>query len=207
MLPGMLAALVIVPALAAQPAPAEKAPPVTIIRDKTLVVWVAPANLAQKGGSVLTIEDGQDRFDAIVFGELQPAHWMAGSDGFGRTHRDQKDWPAETADAKTVVQIAMVYKGNQITVYRDGKLYSEHRIGQPQTFGDGSFAVLGLRHLSAGGDQWFAGSVLDARIYSLPLSAEQIAALRPNQPSEPGPLAWWNFATGKADDVIGCPPE
>ena len=215
---GMLVVLLIVPVLAAQPAqpaataqakpaPVKKAPPMTMIRDKTLVAWVAPANLTQKGGSALTIEDGEDHFDAIVFGELHPARWMAGSDGFGRTHRDQKDWPAETADEKTVVQIAMVYKGNQITVYRDGKLYSEHRIDQPQTFGGGSFAVLGLRHLAAGNDQWFAGAVLDARIYNLPLSAEQIAALKCNQPSDPRPLAWWNFATGKADDVIGTFPN
>jgi hypothetical protein len=31
----------------------------TPLRDKTLVVWAAPANLTQRGGSVLTIDDGQ----------------------------------------------------------------------------------------------------------------------------------------------------
>ena len=40
------------------------------LADKTLVVWVAPANLTQRGGSALTIDDGRDNFDAIVFGEL-----------------------------------------------------------------------------------------------------------------------------------------
>ena len=34
---------------------AEKPP----IADKTLVAWVAPANLAQRGGSVLTLEEGR----------------------------------------------------------------------------------------------------------------------------------------------------
>ena len=46
------------------------------LKDKTLVAWVAPANLAQRGGSVLTLEDQQDHFDGIVFGEIAPAKWM-----------------------------------------------------------------------------------------------------------------------------------
>ena len=40
--------------------------------DKTLVVWVAPAEQQKRGGSALTIDDGRDRFDGIVFGELAP---------------------------------------------------------------------------------------------------------------------------------------
>ena len=48
--------------------------------DKTLVVWVAPANLAQRGGSALTIEDAGDHFDGVVFSELAAGKWMAGSD-------------------------------------------------------------------------------------------------------------------------------
>ena len=36
------------------------------LRDKTLVVWVAPANLTQSGGSALTVNDTTiDRFDAV----------------------------------------------------------------------------------------------------------------------------------------------
>ena len=55
------------------------------VNDKTFVAWVAPANLTQRGGSALTIEDGQAHFDGIIFGELAPAKWMPGSDGFRRT--------------------------------------------------------------------------------------------------------------------------
>ena len=61
-------------------------------QDKTLVVWAAPANLTQRGGSVLTLEDPRDHFDAIVFGELRPACWMAGSDSFLRTQKDQANY-------------------------------------------------------------------------------------------------------------------
>ena len=50
------------------------------LSDKTLVAWVAPANLTQRGGSALTIEKQQGVFDAIVFGEIAPAKWMAASE-------------------------------------------------------------------------------------------------------------------------------
>lgn len=68
-----------------------------VLRDKTLVVWVAPANLAQRGGSALTIDNDRGAFDGIVLGELVPGKWMAGSDTFSRTERNQDSFPAESA--------------------------------------------------------------------------------------------------------------
>ncbi len=60
---------------------------------------------------------------------------------------------------------------------------------------------LGLRHLDAGPEnRFFTGSIDDARIYAGALSAEQIAALKSNQPSDPKPLAWWDFENGAASD-------
>ena len=67
------------------------------LKDKTLVAWVTPANLTQRGGSVLTLDDQDSHFDGIVFGELMPGKWMAGSDFFKRTQKDQANCPAETA--------------------------------------------------------------------------------------------------------------
>ena len=53
------------------------------LTDKTLVVWAAPANLTQSGGTALTVNDTTiDRFDGIVFAELEPQVWMPGSNGF-----------------------------------------------------------------------------------------------------------------------------
>ncbi|MCY2989533.1 MAG: hypothetical protein NTY19_16905 [Planctomycetota bacterium] len=77
----------------------------TTIADKTLVAWVAPANLTQRGGSVLTLEDPHGCFDGIVFGELSPGRWMAGSDNFHRTQRNQAHYPTETADPQTLLQM------------------------------------------------------------------------------------------------------
>ena len=60
------------------------------IKDKTLVVWTAPANLTQRGGSALTIDDMEGNFDGIVFGELAAGKWMAGSDHYRRSEKEQK---------------------------------------------------------------------------------------------------------------------
>src|SRR5262245_15074868 len=88
--------------------------------DKTLVAWVSPANLTQRGGSVLTIEKAGGVFDAIVLGEIAPAKWMAGSDNFKRTQQKQDQFPAEDAGPDAVVQVASVYQGRQVTIYRNG---------------------------------------------------------------------------------------
>lgn len=173
----------------------------TVIADKTLVVWVAPANLTQRGGSVLTIEKPGGIFDAIVFGELAEAKWMAGSEMFKRTQKDQASFPTETADSQSLVQIAVVYQGQQITLYRDGKRFAQYDAGGAVKFGGDSLILMGLRHTDAGPqNRFFTGSIDDARIYAAALSAEQIAALKPNQPSDPAPLAWWDFEDGRAAD-------
>jgi len=184
----------------AKPQPAESKPGGTLA-DKTLVAWVAPANLTQHGGSVLTIDDRQSHFDGIVFGERAAARWMAGSDNYRRTELKQDAWPAEIADANTLVQVAIVYRGKEVTVYRDGKEYSRHTIKEPQSFGPDSMVLIGPRHV--GNRDFFAGAVDEARIYNIALSAEQIAALKPNALSEPKPWAWWTFDEKESRDCTG----
>ena len=179
------AALALCPAFAASAA--------ETLQDKTLVTWVTPANLTQRGGSVLTIDDGDNHFDGIVFGEVAPAKWMAGSDFWKRSDKKQDEWPAETATSP--VQMAIVYRGNEVTTYRDGKEYSRHTIKEPKSFGPGSVVVIGPRHPES--KDCFAGAIDDARIYDCALTAEQIAALKPNEPSDPKPWAWWKFDDAK----------
>ncbi len=194
----LLLAVAIVPiAPAAEPAP---------LRDKTLVAWAAPANLTQHGGSVLTLDDRQTHFDGIVFAELAPARWMAGSDFHYRTGKQQEAWPAETAAPDTLVQIALVYRGREIVAYRNGQDYSRHTIKEPEEFGPESVAIIGPRHLENRRD-CFAGAVEDARIYDVALSPEQIAALKPQMASEPKPWAWWTFADGQATERMGRLPH
>ncbi len=171
------------------------------LRDKTLVVWAAPANLTQHGGSALTIDDSRSHFDGVVFAERSPAKWMAGSDNYRRTALQQDAWPVETAAATTFVQLAAVYRGREVVVYRNGSEYSRHAIKEPQTFGSDSLVLIGPRH--AGNGDFFAGAVDDARIYDRALTVEEIAALRPNEEGTVKPWAWWTFDDAAGKDRTG----
>lgn len=167
------------------------------LEDKTLVVWAAPANLDQRSGSALTVDNADGAFDAIVFGEREPRRWMPGSNGFLRTQRNQAAWPAETASPDEFVQMAIVYHGREISVFRNGQPYVRYTMAEaPQKFGQQAMVMFGRRHLEANDPEHsFVGRIRDARIYAQPLDQATIAALRPGQAS-PGlkPWAWWSFA-------------
>jgi beta-fructofuranosidase len=171
------------------------------LRDKTLVAWASPANLSQRGGSILTINDNSDRFDGIVLGEIAEARWMAGSDLFRRTVRDQNEYPVETVKQGPLVQIAIAYRGNEISLYRDGKLYETHAVPEAQEFHADSLVLIGPRHRSV--VEYFEGEVEDARIYDRALTQEQIASLRPNDIGPWKPWAWWSFEDSQASEQTG----
>ena len=179
------------------------------LTDKTLVAWVQVTDLDQRGGSALTIEDGSDRFDAIVFGERTPRRWMAGSDGFRRSQSPeaQSSNPAEDTEPEARVQMAVVYRGDQVTVFRNAQEYASYSVDSSLRFGAGSFVVLGLRHVVVGELDCFAGAIEDARIYDIALTHGQIAALEPNVESDPEPLAWWGFEEGRVTDRMGMFPN
>ncbi len=98
----------------------------TASTDKTLVSWVTTSDRSLAGGSVLTVQE-EDKFDGIVFAELAPARWMAGSNFYRRTNKNQRNYAEEEADAATIVQLAMVYKGDRILLYRNGELYASQK--------------------------------------------------------------------------------
>lgn len=173
--------------------------------DKTLVVWTAPANLTQRGGSALTLEDAAAHFDGIVLGELSPARWMAGSDTYRRTLRQQDSLPAETAAGQPWLQIALVYRGPEIILYRNGTEYSRHPITQPQVFQEDAFVLIGPRH--RGNGDFFVGEVDEARIYASALDANQIRALKPDVAGDFAPWAWWTFDDTGAKDRTGRFPH
>ncbi|MBC8873501.1 MAG: GH32 C-terminal domain-containing protein [Planctomycetes bacterium] len=173
--------------------------------DKTLVVWVSPANLTQAGGTALTVNDTTiDRFDGVVFAEIEPQVWMPGSNGYSRTNKEQADWSKETTGPDQFVQMAIVYEGHQITMYRNGELYAEYATsGQPYAFGANTAILFGPRHLSKGVDCFF-GRMRDARVYAEPLDGETIAAMEPGKPIDGvEPWAWWDFATAGTYDKAG----
>ena len=189
----LLAAIGLIISVAHVVASAAAAP----LQDKTLVAWVAPANLTQRAGSVLTIDDGQSHFDGIVFGELAPKKWMPGSEGFSRTLKEQGDWPEETVAGTPLLQVAIVYRGREVTVYRNGTQSAHYTMpNPPRAFGPAAVVLFGRRHLDARDmDSSFVGRIKDARIYDQPLDRETIAALLPGQvAADLKPWAWWSFA-------------
>ncbi len=174
------------------------------LHDKTLVVWVAPADLTQRGGSALTLDDFDSHFDGIIFGELTARRWMPGSDFHRRTLPSQTQWPEETADAKSFVQIAITYRDREVTIFRNGQSFARYTTANPaQEFGPQSVVLIGMRHLDQNDEAHFAGVIDDARIYDRALSPEQIAALKPNELSDPKPWAWWTFDNPKAEERMG----
>jgi len=160
--------------------------------DKTLVAWIALADLTHRGGSALTIQSG-DQFDGIVFGELQPGKWMAGSDYHKRTEKAQDKYTRETAGSKTMVQMAIVYKDDRILIYRNGASLTSYQAKNIDLLSpENNIAVFGLRHVGAGGGQ-ISGAIEDARIYGKALTLDEIKSLRPNKRSKIEPYAWWDL--------------
>ena len=183
---------------------AAAASPIPVLSDKTMVAWATVSDRAQRGGSLLTVQE-DEWFDAIVFGERVPERWMAGSDFFRRTQAEegQVQCVSETAALTELVQLAVVYAGKQITLYRNGLAYSSYEVDSQQRFEDYSL-MLGLRYLGAmGAIGFYRGNIEEARLYDVALTPEQIGALHIDQPSVPAPIGWWTFEDGTANDLTG----
>ena len=192
--------------LAAAPArAAERAP----LRDKTLVAWVRLDNLNQSGSGVLAIQEPGGEFDAITFGELASHRWMAGSHGFRRTQaKNAQDLLApETASTRQWLQIAVVYRGRQIEIWREGKRYAAYEAPHQQTYSKNCDLYLGLRCIFGKETRGFLeGAIDEARFYHLALDGEAIARLKPGILTEPKPLGCWTFHEETAQDVMGHYP-
>lgn len=175
-----------------------------VIADKTLVAWVAPSDLAQRGGGVLTLES-EGIFDGIVFAEVAPSKWMAGSNMFARTQTGQDGSKSETVFGKTAIQIAIVYRGDQVTIFRNGDKYASYAAKGVETFGSNRIVLMGRRYREAPVENaFFTGWIDDARVYDVALDIELIRALKPNEPSRPLPLAWWDFENGRVADRMNA---
>lgn len=147
------------------------------LREKTLEAWIRLDDLEQRGGgaiSVQTLDGGV--FDAIVFGEREPRHWMAGSDGFRRTQTF--GGPEETEAAASAVHMAIVYSADgTVAGYRNGKPYgTPYRTHAPPTFAAGQAQIVfGLRHAPAGSNKHLRGAIEAAQVYDRALTSEEVA--------------------------------
>ncbi len=143
---------------------------------KTLEAWVRLDNLDQRGGGVLSLQTPEGgRFDAIVFGEREPGHWMAGSEGFGRTR--SFDGLAEKDATRRMVHVAITYAADgTVTGYRDGVAYGKAYRTDRATFAEKSQLLFGLRHGPAGGNRHLAGVISRAKLYDRALTADEVLA-------------------------------
>jgi hypothetical protein len=146
------------------------------IGEKTLEVWVSLGNLQQRAVGILTIESDEGaNFDSIVYSELDPQVWIAGSDYFRRTQ--MTGGPIEQGGPNQLIHLAIVYRlDHSITVYRDGQLYGAgYSRGMLQSFPTGKGRILiGQRH-PGNGIPLLSGELDEARFYDRALSAEEIS--------------------------------
>ena len=172
---------------------------------KTLVSWVRLNDRNVRSGSVLTIQRG-NAFDGIIFAEISPDRWMAGSDNFRRTDKNQKACATEKSDSQTLIQMAIVYQSDRIAIYRNGELYHSYTAENIDLLSSkDNIVVFGLRHI--GGNGAVDGSIEDARIYSRALSAAELKELQPDRESALKPYAWWNFEGDKVVERTGRYPH
>ncbi len=169
------------------------------LRAKTLEAWLTLDTRTQRGGAAVSVQapDGHT-FDALVYGEIEPGRWMAGSENFRRT---QSFHGPEEADAdRRPVHVAITYgEDGTVRAYRDGRPYgTPYRAADVVTFPAGQAQVVfGLRHAPPGGNRMLAGTIHRARLYDRALTAAEVAA---------------SFAAGgdvvKAEEVVAClPPD
>jgi len=174
----------------------------SVIGDKTLVSWVRLNNLdlPADGGSVLTLEkNGGNQFDGIVYAERQAKRWMAGSDNWSRT-QDVSGPGAidESLTAPDLIQMAIVYSGNSIALYRNGAPYGNpYLVGATESFSQAETpdVIFGWRH-TGGGGQSISVSIEDARVYSGALTQAEIQRLLPNTLIVPEPASLAVLAMG-----------
>lgn len=155
------------------------------IRAKTLVSWVALQNLGIDAGSALTLDGiSAGDYDGIVYAEITPLRWMAGSNGQVRT----SDVVAVDEASTSTVQMAIAYEdlggGNtQITICRDGVQLGQYSIGNMAQWAAGDAEVVfGSRHTTSGGTTGpglLDARITEARIYDSAMTCAQVAALSP----------------------------
>lgn len=170
--------------------------------DKTLVSWVELKDLSIQGGSILTIQSGE-QFDGIVLGETESGKWVAGSEDQKRSNSELGNVKAETeASIGKLIQMAIVYEGSDIKIYRNGEFYSANKSENIDLLStEDNFVAFGIRH--KGADGYISAEIEDARIYSSALTPVQLKSLKPNEPSEIEPYAWWDFEGDEIEEKTG----
>jgi hypothetical protein len=146
------------------------------LTEKTLEAWVVLANVGQRGGGVISVENDKGSvFDGLVFGEKVPGEWIAGSNHHRRTQR----FGGPVEKAGELVHLVVVYgNNNEVTFYRNGERYGEsYMVDEFATFAGGDSRVLMGRRHTGGGRAFLAGELEEAALYDRALDGRDVAAL------------------------------
>ena len=147
------------------------------LKAKTLEAWVQLDNIGQRGGGVVSVQNlDAGQFDAIIIGEKEPGHWMAGSNGYARWQSFHAK-PENEAIGK-FVHVAITYtEDGTITAYRNGLPYGKtYKTGSSKYLSNNHQVIFGLRHGTTAGDgRMLAGKIDRAQLYDRALSANEIA--------------------------------
>lgn len=152
------------------------------IKEKTMVCWFTLDSLNVQRGSVLTIDKiSVDEFDAMVFGERQPGHWMAGSSFFRRTTDPAPGF--EEKKAGDLIFLAYTYADEggqaQLNLYRNGEQFGDYKMGAIASWPAGDAEIFwGIRHGNeGGGPDNMDAHIEESRIYGTVLTEDEINTL------------------------------
>ena len=144
-----------------------------LLREKTLEVWVAPADLKQKNGQVMALETPKERiFDGISFSGKEQK-WLTASELSFRTQSFSA--PKEEAKPGELIHVVVVYSADhRITIYRNGLQYDSYI---PETTGPkGQLQTFAAEESRVRFGKGLLGEIDEARLYDHALSPEEVAA-------------------------------
>ena len=170
--------------------------------DKSLVAWVKVNEQNIYGGSVLTLQDG-DQFDGIILTKHKSLQWLAGSDSLKRSNTDRAEvFRSDRINFDEMQRIAIVYENGRVKIYQDHNLISEYKADNIDLLSStDNFVVFGRDYYE--GDEFISAEIEDARIYDRALTFDEIHALKPNVISNIKPYAWWDFEQDKLTEKTG----
>ena len=109
-----------------------------------MIAWVTDIDEELKGGTFLTVQD-DDQFDGIMLADLDGVTWLAGSEDEQRTCSDPENIPQHNAGNGDLEQIAIVYEGNEIRIYRNGEPEMTYEAENIDLLGsESNFVVFGM---------------------------------------------------------------
>lgn len=152
------------------------------LASKTQVVWLRLVQPQVRGGAAMSVDslDGSGVFDAIVWAELRPRRWEAGSNYYSRS----QTVPQADETGTGVVQLARADRVDGdavwVTLCRGATVLGTYRDGPAGRWAPENAVIrFGQRHTSANVENTggLSADLLEARLYSEALTCAQVGAL------------------------------